>query len=282
MSGQSVSCEQYKGYRMNPVYWCFPGGLHKALTLSYDDGKIADRRLVSVLNRYDIRATFHLNAGKFSRDGRISEAEVASLYAGHEISAHSFTHPTLTRLPREQIIQQILEDRRGLEQLAGYPVRGISYPNGAFNSDIASLLPHLGMSYARTTHSTAGFDLPEDWFRWKPTCHHNEDLLALADKFVSLNKQHMPYLFYVWGHSYDFDQDNNWDLLDEFCSKVSRKADTWYATNIEIVDYMDAVNRLCYSVNCDQVYNPSSLTIWIKVTDNFHQIPPGKIYALSH
>ncbi len=30
---------------MNKVYTCFPGGKHKVLTMSYDDGKLEDRRL---------------------------------------------------------------------------------------------------------------------------------------------------------------------------------------------------------------------------------------------
>ena len=33
---------------MNKVYVCFPGGKHKALTMSYDDGKEEDRRSLLV------------------------------------------------------------------------------------------------------------------------------------------------------------------------------------------------------------------------------------------
>ena len=41
------------------VYVCFPEGKAKALTMSYDDGKIQDERLVSIFNRYGIRGTFN-------------------------------------------------------------------------------------------------------------------------------------------------------------------------------------------------------------------------------
>lgn len=37
------------------VYICFPGGKAKALTMSYDDGKIQDERLVSIFNKYGIK-----------------------------------------------------------------------------------------------------------------------------------------------------------------------------------------------------------------------------------
>ncbi len=38
------------------IYTCFPGGKHKVLTMSYDDGRLEDRRLVELFNRYGIRA----------------------------------------------------------------------------------------------------------------------------------------------------------------------------------------------------------------------------------
>ena len=39
---------------MNKIYGCFPGGKHKALTMSYDDGKEDDKRLVALFNKYGI------------------------------------------------------------------------------------------------------------------------------------------------------------------------------------------------------------------------------------
>ena len=36
---------------------CWPQGKKKALTLSYDDGNIADRRLVQIFNKKNLKAT---------------------------------------------------------------------------------------------------------------------------------------------------------------------------------------------------------------------------------
>ena len=38
----------------------YPGGLCKAVTLSYDDGAKADARLAETLNRYGLKCTFNL------------------------------------------------------------------------------------------------------------------------------------------------------------------------------------------------------------------------------
>ena len=48
--------------KMKNIYICFPGGKHKVLTMSYDDGKIDDYRLVSIFNKNGIKGTFHLNS----------------------------------------------------------------------------------------------------------------------------------------------------------------------------------------------------------------------------
>ena len=45
------------------IYTCFPGGKHKALTFSFDDGRKEDRRLVELFNQYGIKGTFNLNSG---------------------------------------------------------------------------------------------------------------------------------------------------------------------------------------------------------------------------
>ena len=42
---------------------CYPQGKIKAFTLSYDDGNVADRKLVGMFNKYGLKGTFHLNSG---------------------------------------------------------------------------------------------------------------------------------------------------------------------------------------------------------------------------
>ena len=164
---------------MKTIYICFPGGKHKALTMSYDDGREEDRKLVEMFNRYGIKGTFHLNSG-LRTPGRIPQEEYRELYKGHEISCHTVTHPTIARCPIEQVALQVLEDRRALEKIAGYPVRGMSYPNGSYNEEIVKLLPGLGIEYSRIVGDTDDFAMPENFLTWKATCHHNHRLMELS------------------------------------------------------------------------------------------------------
>ena len=85
--------------KVKTIYTCFPEGKHKVLTMSYDDGKAADRRLVEIFNKNGIKGTFHLNSGIMEEDPeRIPLNEVKELYKGHEVSCHTYTHPTICLL----------------------------------------------------------------------------------------------------------------------------------------------------------------------------------------
>lgn len=203
------------------IYQAFPGGRAKALTMSYDDGKLADERLLEIFNRYGIKGTFNLNYGLMDMEIRLKPEQIPRLYRGHEIATHTMTHPTIARCPLVQAAKEILEDREGLERITGGLVRGHAYPNGSYNEEIKDLFQKLGIAYARVVEETEGFELPSDPMEWHPTCHHNHPrLLEMAQWFADFPKRQYLKLLYVWGHSYEFDADGNWDRIEAFCRIV--------------------------------------------------------------
>lgn len=275
---------------MNKIYKAFPGGKHKVLTLSYDDGKIEDRRLVNIFNKNGIKATFNLNSGLSDMDIRIPKEEWKELYAGHEVAAHTCTHPTLARCPVTEIAQELLNDRIELEKVMGYPVRGLAFPNGSYDNRCCQIASDLGIKYARIAADryadvytamegaksadgpillgdATGFEMPSDYMRWLPTCHHNHNLIEFGKRFLSLKKTQYLYMMYVWGHSFEFEHNNNWNIIEQFCEMMGGQDDIWYATNIEIVDYNDLFDRLIFAADNSFVYNPSAASAWICVND---------------
>ena len=266
---------------MNKVYCCFPGGKHKALTMSYDDGRTQDRRLVEIFNRYGIRGTFHLNSGFLGDESHIGPDEVRTLYAGHEVACHTVTHPTIARCPLPEVAREVLDDRQALEALTGYPVRGLSYPNGSLSREIEALLPACGIRYSRVVGSSDGFALPEDPWRWQATCHHGHRLMELGAQFAALYKRQYLYLMYVWGHSYEFDSNDGWSLIEGFCREMGGRDDIWYCTNIEFMDCMDDYVRLQFAADNSFVRNPTARDCWIQVNDGTPvRVPAGEILKL--
>ena len=222
-------------------------GKKKAITFSYDDGVLQDRRLVEILNKYGLKATFNINSellgtervltlsGKPIQHNKISRSDVAPLYKGHEVAVHTLTHPHLTYLPDEEIVRQVERDRENLATLVGYEVVGMAYPGGGFqNSERVERAIRLntGVRYARTISLGYSFTEQENIFRYKPTAYHMDfDVnYHLADEFFAMEGGG---LFYIWGHSYEFDVDDTWDKFEEFLRYISHRDGIRYITNKE-------------------------------------------------
>ncbi len=261
------------------IRYRFPDGRFKVLTMSYDDGAVWDRKLIEIFNKNKIRGTFHLNSGRLGDGYSVTAEEIPELYRGHEVSSHTVLHPAISYSPISQTVQQIIEDRKTLEDACGYVVRGMSYPFGMVNDEILAALPGCGIEYSRTTASTGAFSVPENFLRWNPSCHH-KGALELADTFLDLWKDWNLAVFYVWGHSYEFDGDKNWELIERFCEKMGGRDDIWYATNIEIVDYINALRALKFTARADRVYNPTATDVWIWVDGEVAKIDAGKTVNL--
>ena len=228
-------------------------GKRKAVTFSYDDGVTQDIRLAELFHRYGLKATFNLNSQRLGesrsivRDGvevrhdKVMPADVHRIYEGHEIAAHTLTHPLLPKLESDaEIIRQVEEDRLRLSELAGYEVVGFAYPGGGVNYDsrVSGLIRrHTGVRYARTTVSNHGFDRQENLYEFKPTVYHHGEMdrmFALAEEFLASTPTE-PQILYIWGHAYEFDIRNEWDRFEEFCRMIGGRDDIFYGTNREVL-----------------------------------------------
>lgn len=227
-------------------------GKLKAVTFSYDDGVLQDERLIDIFNKYNLKATFNLNSEQFGVKSysvkndkqydriRVQAKDVKKLYEGHEVAVHTLTHPLLTDLDEQEIIRQVEQDRINLSELVGYKVKGMAYPCGGVNNDdrVAAIIKaHTGVKYARTITSNYSFDLQDNLYRFNPTIHHArfEQLFELGEQFINM-KADKPQIFYIWGHSYEFDMDNAWDEFEEFCKMISGRKDIFYGANAEVLE----------------------------------------------
>lgn len=229
-------------------------GKLKAVTFSYDDGVEQDIRLIEILDKYGLKGTFNLNSDKLGIKGKndyitnkgvvvkrdmISKTEIAKLYQNHEVAAHTLNHHNLTTLEDEEVIRQVEQDRINLSEICGYEVKGMAYPCGGVNNNehVAALIrDNTGVQYARTITSSYSFDLQENLLQFNPTVYHREfeKLFQLAEDFVNL-KTDKPQIFYIWGHSYEFDFENTWDKFEELCKMISNRDDIFYGTNSQVL-----------------------------------------------
>lgn len=257
------------------MYMKLKDGKSKVLTLSYDDGVVQDIRLIEILDKYGIRGTFNINTGRYLAEdadrakyyGRMKLSEAKQLYIGsaHEVAVHARNHPFLEKLKADEVITEIMEDRKNIEAQYGTLARGMAYPYGTYSDLVVDVLAYCGICYSRTTKTTENFKFPENWLTLHPTCHHNNPKLMDMAKTFAETKSKYPsdnWLFYVWGHSYEFDDRDNWNVIEEFAKYIGGREDVWYATNIEIYDYVKAYEALQVSADRTIIHNPTAIDVW--------------------
>ena len=260
---------------MSNIFMRFPGGKSRALTLSYDDGVEQDIRLMEILKQNGLKATFNLNSGLYAPEGtvypegtihrRMSKSQAIALYkdSGMEVAVHALTHPFLEQLSTNECTWEVISDRMNLEKEYDVIVRGMAYPYGTYSDQVVDILDKCGIAYSRTVEATRSFDIPKDWLRLPSTCHHNDpQLMELAHKLVETEWNRTPALFYLWGHSYEFEVNNNWNVIEEFAEYIGGREEIWYATNIEVYDYVKAYEKLIFSTDGKKVNNPTNMELF--------------------
>lgn len=259
----------------------YKDGKRHVATFSYDDSNANDYRLAEIFDKHGLRATFHCNSGTIKGGWGVKAEDVAKVYKNHEVAVHTVNHPWLEKCPTLTQINQIVEDRKYLEGLVGYAVRGMSYPYGTFNDEVKAVLKMCGIVYSRSVGDSFSFDLPRDFLDWVPTCHHRGFEKALDTLLSSLDTPWSSKLLYVWGHSFEFD-DNGFEKFDALCARLAEKKDKiWFATNIEIYDYLLAQRSLHIAADESFCYNPTQIDVWISKNGKVYKIPAGKKVILD-
>lgn len=226
---------------MNTIW----NGKRKAVTLSYDDGVLQDKRLVKLFDQYSLRATFNINSGMLYNECiwrtkgidvvRMNADELLLHLSHHEIAGHGLTHTDLRTDNDYQAERQIVGDKMNLERIFQRKIYGFAYPGGHGSKYAKAICNKFGIKYARTSGESMSFDIPDDLLEFAGTIHHsNRDFLPLVEKFLNL-RTNKPQLLYVWGHSFELDIDQNWDVMEEFCRMISRRKDIFYGTNHEVL-----------------------------------------------
>lgn len=230
---------------------------NKIVTFSFDDGVTQDKKLIDILDRYGAKCTFNINSGLFSTSfsvtstdqkiidcPRFDESKILDVYRNHEIGGHGLNHLSLTSLSESLAEHEIIEDKHNLEKLINKNISIFAYPYGDYNDDIANLLKNAGYKVARTVNSTYDFSVSENPLMLNPTCHYNDSrLMELAQEFV-LKDNNSISIFYIWGHSYELDQYDNYDTIDKLLKYLSSyKDDILFMSNGEMINYLNDIHR---------------------------------------
>ena len=257
------------------MFEVFPQGKKWCVTFSYDDGKLNDIRLCELFKKYGLKATFNLNSSNIGKPSYITADDVKNMVSdGFEIAVHSVFHPLLETMPDQIMLNEILEDKRALEKLTGKIVSGMAYPFGTYSDRVIEIAKTCGIKYSRTCKND-GYLMSKDFMEWGTTCHHRN-----MANFLPLTQHWWHKIFYVWGHSYEFDTEELWQAFEDNLKQIAFRDDCWYATNGEICEYVTAQKSLVFSADGDMVYNPTAIDVWILVDGKKVEVKSGQTVCL--
>lgn len=297
-AGGTVSTADEKEDRRGmEFYLTYPDYNTKAFTVSYDDGTIQDKKVMSLAKKYGVAVTFAPNtrwwgtSGWMDHEGyrvwvqRPTAAEIPHFYDGFEIASHTATHVMLAEVDDATIKQEVLDDMDYMEKLTGQRAIGMCYPGNSYNEHVIEVLKKYGLIYGRSAAVLYKYELPEDFMSWLPTCHDAwEGCPELSDKFLKKNT-HRLLCFYIWGHAYELDKPSliegttRWGNLEALFKKMGEADNVWCATNGQIASYVLAT-RGCERTD-DYFLNKSSMTVYAMHGDNQLEIAPGEKYIFA-
>ena len=276
----------------------YPGGKFKAVTFSYDDGAKTDIKLLEIFNKHNMKCTLNICSNRLNHIDKhltVNEINTYVLEKGHEIANHGENHIALGITDHVRGLQDVLNCRIELEEKFCAIIRGMAYPDtmkyiAARNYEqIKAMLESVGIVYSRAAGTdNDSFELPSDFHLWMPSVHHqNEKVFDYIDAFNAIDDKKLycasryPRLFYMWGHSREFEKNNNWDRLESICEKLGNNNNIWYATNIEIFDYVKAYDSLAFSATGSIVYNPTLIDVWFDIDGTIYCVKSGETVKIK-
>lgn len=311
----AVSFDSYATDKIELAARLYEGYTTKSMVFNYDDCRWEDQHLIQLLDQYGMKGTFNLVSGNIIRNlkslcleqtGANDDASVLAfakeLYKDHEISNHTVSHrPShldpgeigydskgnqLVGVSTEEEIADIVGCPAYIKENFGVDAIGMAWPNGYgtsrsdYESDLLPAMIDAGIKYARAPESN-NFNLPEDWYRWSSTCHHNSAPL-FAEKFVALENSGDLKCFFNWGHTYEFEQNEGNDSKDwtmiENVMKTLQPDNIWFATNGDIYRYVEATKLV--EVTDTTVTNNSDMTVYYNINGTNVELAPGEVYSV--
>jgi peptidoglycan/xylan/chitin deacetylase (PgdA/CDA1 family) len=172
----------------------FAGNRPAAISYTFDDN-LRDQYTIAVpmLDEVGFKGTFFVIAGKTAdtpQEGeqKKEDGNVRNLWGGiswpelkkmseegHEIASHTWTHPSLTRLPPDELDAQFSKAYDAIKTHIGKPPLTVAFPGNGSNAEVQAAALKYHVAYRAFQQSTSGKSTAKSLNDW-------------ADKLVEENK----------------------------------------------------------------------------------------------
>jgi hypothetical protein len=229
------------------------------ITTSWDDGHPLDMKLLELLEKYNLKATFYIPLSN-SENPVMEKNAMRELSNFQEVGCHTLSHIYLNGLNYKEAEFEITECKVLMEEIIGKQIDAFCFPGGKFSDRDLLLVKKAGYLFARTTkllaisnpqfklmntsiqaynHSSVTLllhcilnlnmlPIRSNWF----FMNFNRNFLKLAEHYISANLE-LNSVFHVWGHSYEIEQYNLWHQVEDLFKMISSYHQATFLNNTE-------------------------------------------------
>lgn len=205
----------------------------------WDDSTVNDILLVEMFRQHGAKATFNFiiteNEGGFGHDWvyqdfavkHLNLSEMKDVYRDFKVAGHGGRH--YRHISYDEFNDEIIEVKRCVTDFFEQTECGYVYPGGGFDDTIKRIVEAAGYRYGRTTRNVDCALPLNDPFELPSHCHFaSDDFIKKYEQVKAADG-----IFYLWGHSYEFKDDEN------LWTGFERKLELMAADNVEWIDIID-------------------------------------------
>lgn len=136
-----LSCDKVSAEGEYPIYR-EKNLKKKMIALTFDDGPhpIHTPMILDILKEYGVHATFFVIGQNAERFPELVRRE---LVEGHEIGNHTYSHPHVSKITTDQLLNEILDTEDVLLSICGYQSKLFRPPEGCYSEVIGNLLVRM-------------------------------------------------------------------------------------------------------------------------------------------
>jgi len=232
-------------------------------TTSWDDGSIYDIKLSKMLLNYNIKGTFYIPLKNDQIPKILSREEIKLISDTFEIGGHTFNHTILTKVSLERAREEIKSCKNALEDIIGKEIKAFCFPRGKYTQTLVDITKEYGFIYGRTVmplrikkvvdvrrglmHTSLQVYPHNHYTYWISILKGNKeglynyfrvvnvvsDWVRLAEMLLE-NSSKIGIAFHLWGHSWEIEKYNLWEILEQFLKYVNKRNNVIFCTNTEL------------------------------------------------
>lgn len=239
------------------------------VTTSWDDGDVKDLQVAEILRFRGLGGTFYVPITPYKGRPALDPADLRSLSSGgFEVGAHGLSHESLPRLTAHELVRDVSNCKRILEETLGEEVLMFCYPRGRYNASVVRCLRDAGYRGARTTRMLATepnfspFEMPTTLQAYPHSRSAYLRNLARAqrirafygyvtrlirvDSWVELGRRLFDFvlreggIWHLYGHSWEIEKLGLWEDLRSILDYVCKREEVFYMTNRDVLALLQA------------------------------------------